>query len=140
MFFGSEKRRSAEWKSSALDVLSAGIMIIDADLNILFVNAALTSLLRDAEAHIKTELPAFSAAGLVGKSFDIFFKEPSQQRQSMRGLGATRRETLRVGGRLFDLVLTPLRAGSAEVSGFSIEWSDAAIRLQNLALAAQAVA
>lgn len=56
MLFGSEKRRSAELRSCALDALSAGIMIIDAELNIVFVNETLTTLLRDAEADIKAEL------------------------------------------------------------------------------------
>jgi methyl-accepting chemotaxis protein len=54
--FGSEKRRSAKVKSCALDALSAGIMIVDVDLNVILVNDALTSLLRNAEADIKLQL------------------------------------------------------------------------------------
>ena len=140
MLFGNQKRRSAELKSCALDALSAGIMIVDADLNVVFVNEALMSLLRDAEADIKVRLPAFSAAGVVGKSFDIFHKNPSQLRQQLRGLAVSHRETLEIGDRLFDLMVTPFRAGSGPAGGFSIEWFDANVRLQNLALAAQVAA
>ena len=140
MLFGNQKRRSAELKSCALDALSAGIMIVDADLNVVFVNEALMSLLRDAEADIKVRLPAFSAAGVVGKSLDIFHKNPSQLRQLLRGLAVSHRETLEIGDRLFDLMVTPFRAGSGPAGGFSIEWFDANVRLQNLALAAQVAA
>ena len=140
MLFGNQKRRSAELKSCALDALSAGIMIVDADLNVVFVNEALMSLLRDAEADIKVRLPAFSAAGVVGKSLDIFHKNPSQLRQQLRGLAVSHRETLEIGDRLFDLMVTPFRAGSGPAGGFSIEWFDANVRLQNLALAAQVAA
>ena len=115
-------------------------MIVDADLNVVFVNEALMSLLRDAEADIKVQLPAFSAAGVVGKSFDIFHKNPSQLRQLLRGLAVSHRETLEIGDRLFDLMVTPFRAGSGHAGGFSIEWFDANVRLQNLALAAQVAA
>jgi len=140
MLFGSEKRRSAELRSCALDALSAGIMIIDAELNIVFVNETLTTLLRDAEADIKAELPAFSALGLVGKSFDSLHASPSHLRQKLSGLTVSHRETLRLGGRLFDLMVTPLRTVSSDAGGFAIEWFDGATRLQNLALAAQVAA
>lgn len=140
MFFGSEKRRSVDLKSCALDALTASVMIVDADLKVVFVNAALASLLRDAEAGIKVRLPAFSAAGVVGKNVDTFHSNPSQLRQLLRGLAVSHRETLEIGGRLFDLMITPLRPGSDHAGGFSIEWFDANVRLHNLALASLAAA
>jgi methyl-accepting chemotaxis protein len=140
MLFGRERRRSAELKSDALDAVSAGIMIVDAELKIVSVNEALMSLLRSAETDIKTELAGFSAANVVGRSFDTFHKNPPHLRQLLRGLTGPHRETLKIGGRLFDLVMTRLHAVSGSAGGFAIEWCDAAVRLQNLALAAQVAA
>ncbi len=135
-------QRSARNKDAvtlmAADVVTANLMVADENLNILYMNSAVISLLKEAEADIRTDLPRFSVASLIGSNIDVFHKNPSYQRKMLEGLSATHRATIRVGGRTFDLVATPLRGKDGKRAGTVVEWADATLRLQNLAFASQA--
>jgi len=52
------------------------------------------------------------------------------------GLQAEHRATIKVGTRIFDLIVNPLMRGSRRI-GFVVEWSDAEIRLRNNVYEAQ---
>jgi len=135
-------QRSARNKDAvtlmAADVVTANLMVADENLNILYMNSAVISLLKEAEADIRTDLPRFSVASLIGSNIDVFHKNPSYQRKMLEGLSATHPATIRVGGRTFDLVATPLRGKDGKRAGTVVEWADATLRLQNLAFASQA--
>jgi methyl-accepting chemotaxis protein len=115
-------------------------MVADADLKILYLNRAVTELLREAEADIRKDLPKFSVATLVGSNIDVFHKNPQHQRRMLASLDAIHRATINVGGRSFDLAVTPMKDKAGRRVGFVVEWADATIRLQNLEYAAQAQA
>ena len=127
-------------KRIAADSLTANVMVADANLKIIYMNRAVTALLKEAEADIRQDLPRFDTATLLGSSIDVFHKNPAHQRQMLESLTATHRATIQVGGRSFDLVATPLTDKAGQRAGTVVEWSDAATRLQNLAFAAQAAA
>jgi methyl-accepting chemotaxis protein len=57
----------------------------------------------------------------------------------LAALTKTHNATIRVGSRVFDLVVTPLKKGS-KVTGFVVEWSDAKARLLNMDYTAQIAA
>ncbi|UGV24977.1 PAS domain S-box protein [Rhodopseudomonas boonkerdii] len=114
-------------------------MIADAELNIVYMNPALTDLLREAEDELKRELPRFSVSTLIGSNIDIFHKEPSHQRRMLAALVKPHKATIRVGSRAFDLVVTPLIKDGGR-NGFVVEWADAKERLLNLDYAAQIAA
>jgi methyl-accepting chemotaxis protein len=137
--FGSRKSRAGETTKAAADAITANLMVADTSLIITYMNRAVTKLLTDAEADIRKELPGFSVAKLIGGSIDVFYRD-TVQRQSLGQLKSPHRETIRLGSRAFDLVITPLAADDGRRSGFAIEWSDASIRLQNMHFRAQAVA
>jgi methyl-accepting chemotaxis protein len=139
MFKG--RSHSAELaKSLATDSITANVMVADADLTILYLNGALTGLLKQAEADIRKDLPRFSVASLIGSNIDVFHKKPEHQRRMLEQLKAQHRATITVGGHSFDLVVTPLADKASKRCGFVVEWADATIRLQNLEYAAQAEA
>ncbi len=123
-------------KSIATDLLSANVMIADTDLPITYMNRAVIGLLKEAESDIQKDLPRFSVATLIGSNIDVFHKNPAHQRQMLANLNATHRATIRVGGRSFDLVATPLKTKDGKRVGTVVEWNDAALRLQNLGYAA----
>ncbi len=123
-------------KSVATDLLSANVMIADADLTITYMNRAVIGLLKEAESDIQKDLPRFSVATLIGSNIDVFHKNPAHQRQMLANLKTTHRATIRVGGRSFDLVATPLKTKDGKRVGTVVEWNDAALRLQNLGYAA----
>jgi methyl-accepting chemotaxis protein len=127
-------------KSLATDSITANVMVADADLKILYLNRAVTELLREAEADICKDLPKFSVATLVGSNIDVFHKNPQHQRRMLASLDAIHRATINAGGRSFDLAVTPLKDKAGRRVGFVVEWADATIRLQNLEYAAQAQA
>jgi methyl-accepting chemotaxis protein len=125
-------------KSLAMDSMTASVMVADADLTIIYMNRAVTEFLTRAETDIRKDLPRFSVAGLVGSNIDVFHKNPAHQRRLLERLNTVHRATIKVGGRTFDLVATPLADKDGRRSGFVVEWADAATRLQNLEFAAQA--
>jgi methyl-accepting chemotaxis protein len=127
-------------KSLAIDSITAHVMVADADLTILYLNGALTGLLKQAEADIRKDLPRFSVASLIGSNIDVFHKKPEHQRRMLEQLKTQHRAMITVGGRSFDLVVTPLMDKASKRCGFVVEWADATIRLQNLEYAAQAEA
>jgi methyl-accepting chemotaxis protein len=96
------------------------------------MNKAVMALLTEAESDIQKDLPRFGVAKLIGSNIDVFHKNPAHQRQMLANLNATHRATIRVGGRPFDLVATPLKNKDGKRLGTVVEWNDAALRLQNL--------
>jgi PAS domain S-box-containing protein len=124
---------------AALQHLGASVMIADAELTILHVNAAAMALMREAEAELQKELPNFAADRLIGSNIDIFHKTPSHQRSMLAALDKPHAATIAVGTRRFDLLVTPLTDKGARI-GFVVEWADARHRLLNLDYAGQLAA
>ncbi|OYV41380.1 MAG: chemotaxis protein, partial [Acidocella sp. 20-61-6] len=104
-----------------------------------YVNRSLRKLLEAAETEIKTALPRFAMATLIGSNIDIFHKNPSHQRTMLATLDAPHAATIQVGRHIFDLLVTPLKK-SAKRIGFVVEWADAVPRLLNVDYAAQIAA
>jgi PAS domain S-box-containing protein len=115
----------------AMDALNANIMIADRNLNITYMNPAVTELLQKAEADLKKELPRFSVATLIGSNIDVFHKNPAHQRGMLEKLKGRHNATIKVGELMFDLKVSPLVRGGKNI-GFVVEWADASQRLQNL--------
>lgn len=130
--FNRRPTRSEHAKSLATDMLTANVMVADADHNIIYMNEAVVGLLSEAEADIRKDLPRFGVANLIGSNIDVFHKNPAHQRQMLDSLKATYRATITVGGRIFDLVATPVREKDGKRSGTVVEWADATLRLQDM--------
>jgi PAS domain S-box-containing protein len=126
-------------KTAGLDALRANVMIADSELNITYMNPAAVNLMRDAEDELKAELPRFSVANLIGSNIDIFHKNPGHQRKMLAALDKPHNATIRVGTRVFDLLVSPLFDKGQRI-GFVVEWSDAKERLLNLDYAMQLAA
>jgi methyl-accepting chemotaxis protein len=138
--FGRRPAQSERAKFMAMDALTASVMVVDADFKIVYLNEAIMSLLKAAEADVAKELPGFNVAGLIGSKIDVFQKNPAHQREMIESLTNARRALIHVGGQSFDLIATPLKDKDAKSAGLTIEWSDAAPRLQNLESMAKVVA
>ncbi len=117
--------------SSAVEQLSVNVMIADRDYKITYMNSAVQNLLHDAEDDIRETFPDFRADDLVGKSIDLFHKNPAHQRDLLDGLTSTYKATIKVGRRSFDLVANHIRHGGKRI-GTVVEWGDATERLQNV--------
>lgn len=123
-------------RANALDALRTNVMVADENFNIVYMNPSVIKLMREAEADLKKELPNFSVDRLIGSNIDIFHKNPQHQRRMLTALAKPHAATIRVGRLVFDLLVTPLSSDGRR-TGYVVEWSDAAGRLQNLDYEAQ---
>ena len=109
---------------AALDSCRTNVMVADADYNIVYMNETMQSMLCEAEADIRKELPRFNAATLIGTNIDVFHKDPSHQRHILRQLHSTHETSITVGGRVFDLIVTPTFDVDGSRAGTVVEWKD----------------
>jgi len=134
------KKTSDGLTSLATKAISANVMVADENLHIVYMNEAVTALLREAEPDLKKDLAKFNVDTLIGTNIDVFHKNPGHQRQLLQALTSVHRATIKIGKWSFDLVATPLKNADGRRAGVVVEWADASIRLQNLNFAAQAAA
>lgn len=125
---------------SALDRVTSSVMIADADGVIRYANASVLEMLRAAESDIRRDLPNFETSKVVGSDFDIFHNNPTHQRRLLAGLTSTHRAQIKVGGRTFSLVATPIFENGTRVST-AVEWVDRSAEVKaerEIALAVEA--
>jgi len=108
----------------ALDVTSNSVMVADPDGNIIYCNVAVLEMMRKAEADLRKSLPNFRADTILGSNFDIFHKSPAHQRNLLASLKGFHRAEVKVGGRIFALVASPIINERKERLGTVVEWAD----------------
>lgn len=111
-------------RSAALDVVATNIMLADADLRVIYMNESLRSMLSAAQADIQKDLPNFRADSIIGSNIDVFHKNPAHQRTMLKDLRSTHRTDLRIGGRHFSLLVTPIIDQKGSRTGTVVEWQD----------------
>jgi methyl-accepting chemotaxis protein len=124
----NDARRRADESSritNALDNASTGIMIADNELNIIYLNKSVQTMLKNAEADIRKELPNFSADNLLGANIDTFHKTPMHQRQLLKTFTSTYKTTIKISCRTFRLAANPVFNAAGQRLGASVEWIDA---------------
>ncbi len=114
----------------ALDGATANVMIADNDLNIIYMNDTVMTMLRNAESDIRKDLPRFNTATLIGTCIDDFHKNPAHQRGLLKNLTTTFRTSIKLGGRTFMLIANPVTNDAGARIGSSVEWEDATARLK----------
>ncbi len=128
-------------KLSALDCLSANVMIADAEHKITYLNEGVTKLLVEVEKEIQKDLPNFDVSRLIGSSIDFFHKHPAHQRRMLDTLTGTHRVSIVVGGRTFDAILAAIFHPENKTRiGTVVEWTDASQRLANVDYQSQVAA
>jgi methyl-accepting chemotaxis protein len=110
--------------SLTLDNSSTCFMIADVSRTIVYANKAVIAMLALAENDIRKDLPNFSVARVVGSNIDIFHKNPAHQKSMLERLSSSHTAEIRVGGRIFKLVLNPLFDSMNRPQGTSVEWHD----------------
>lgn len=108
---------------SALDVCDTNVMVADIDMRIVYLNKTAQAMFSTAEADLRRDLPSFSAAGLIGKNVDEFHANPMHQRRMVEALKDTFSTRIKVGGRTFSLLATPIFEAGRRL-GTVIEWED----------------
>jgi methyl-accepting chemotaxis protein len=115
----------------SLEGASVNVMIADNARNIIYMNTAVTSMLRESESDIREALPNFSVDRTLGSNMDIFHKKPSHQAELLEKLSSAYEAQIQVGRRHFRLTANPIKADNGERLGTVVEWLD---RTQEVAI------
>lgn len=108
----------------ALDVGSNCVMLLDKDGRVIYGNEALVSMMRHAEADIRQVLPTFQAALVRDVGFSVHELNPSFGNEQLAALSEPARSEIRIAGRTFALVVTPVHGEAGVRLGTVIEWQD----------------
>ena len=109
---------------SALDGVVGSVMIADAAHTIIYMNRSVEEMLRVAESDLRKDLPHFAVAKVLGSNIDIFHKNPAHQRKLLDSLRSTYQTNIKVGGRTFGLVASPILGSEGQRIGTVVEWQD----------------
>ena len=108
----------------ALDKVITNVLITDSNHKIIYINDAALRLFTQTEDQICTDLPHFNAAKLIGGNVDIFYKNPTQQRQLFSNLVDSHHDTLNLGNLTIDTTVTPVINELGERLGTVLEFKD----------------
>ena len=108
----------------ALDNVSSSVMMADNDNVIMYMNEAVTKLMKNAEPALKQDLPDFDADSLVGTCIDVFHKNPAHQQQLLKNMASPYATQIDVGGLIFKLTANPVVNAQGQRLGTAVEWVD----------------
>ena len=108
----------------ALDNVASNVMMADNEGRIIYMNDAVTQMMRHAESDLREVLPGFDANQLMGRNMDEFHANPDHQRNMLKALRETFRGRINVGARSFDLIANPVVAENGARLGTVVEWAD----------------
>ncbi len=118
-----EQAVKSERIKTALDNVSANVMVTDADFNIIYLNRTIQSMFEQAEQDIQKDLPHFKASELLGSNIDIFHENPAHQRGLLQGLSQQYSADLTIGGRSMRVIANPVLVNGRRI-GTVAEWED----------------
>ncbi len=118
-----ERAVEGERIKTALDNVTANVMVADADYNIIYLNDTIKKMFSVAEADFQKDLPEFVAAEIMGSNIDIFHKNPVHQRGMLDSLTTSYRADLKIGVRSMRVTATPVIVNGRRM-GTVAEWED----------------
>jgi methyl-accepting chemotaxis protein len=110
--------------SAALNSAPTNVMLIDKDYRIVFMNKAVKQLFRSHVSDFRTSFPTFDPEQILGKSMGIFHKNPAHQERMVERMTQPHVARIKMGTRVFDLVVTPVGSDDGERLGAMLEWRD----------------
>jgi methyl-accepting chemotaxis protein len=111
----------------ALDNSSTNFMLCNGDLDIVYANNSILSMLAEAQDDIRQDLPHFNVERLLGGNIDQFHKNPMYQRDLLGKLRSTHKATIKIGPRIFKQIVNPILDQEDNHLGTSVEWIDATL-------------
>ena len=114
---------------SALDVADTPVMLVDDQLQVIYLNQSVEAMLKRRASALQAAMPALDLHNLMGLAVEQFYPEPAQQRQRLMALHQTDKSQLEIGELTFIISATPLYDNGNVRIGTVIEWEDATERL-----------
>ncbi|WP_275451048.1 methyl-accepting chemotaxis protein, partial [Ferriphaselus sp. R-1] len=122
----TEQRNAREMSrlKCALDNVSMCVRVADNDGTVIYINHALRDTLAKYERAFQQENPNFVASKVVGGSIGVFYADPQAAVERLRSLDATVKTRMRLGGRQYDVITTPVVSAEGERLGTVGQWID----------------
>ena len=120
----SDRMKEVSRIQAALDSTTTNVMVADSDFNIVYMNHSQHEMMKSNEEALRTELRNFDADDLVGKNIDVFHKNPAHQRGLLARLTSAFETDIKVGGRSFHLIASPVMDAEGNRAGTVVEWKD----------------
>jgi methyl-accepting chemotaxis protein len=109
---------------AALETVTSCVMMADKDRNIIYMNPAVTQMMRNAEADLRKVFPGFDTNRLIGTNMDIFHKNPAHQQRILSEFTGIHKAQINVGVRVFGLTASPIIDEQGQRLGAVVEWVD----------------
>ncbi len=129
---GAARAAETQRIKEALDVCNTNVMLADEFNNIIYMNNSIHEMFNFAESAIKTDLANFSATKVLGANMDIFHKNPAHQKSLIDKITEPYKATIKIGGRTFQLITTPVFNAQKSRMGTVVEWQDRTEILEQL--------
>lgn len=108
----------------ALSNANIGLMLLDEDHRVSFVNTALLTMFEHRESELEQVLVDFKTDDLVGKPVESLWREGRSIHELLDSLHSTTHQELRMAGAVFDIQLDPTFDEQGERIGTMIAWED----------------
>jgi len=110
---------------SAIDGANSNLMICDSDLCISYVNPAVINMLARRQDTLRKTFSGFNAHELVGKSIDLFHKNPAHQRALLKDVSRLPyKSQIKVADLEFEVNATAILDHNRNYMGNMVEWKD----------------
>ena len=121
---GQRSAREMQRLKCALDNVSMCVRVADNDGKVIYLNNALNETLHRHEAAFQKQNSSFVADKVLGGSIGVFYTDPEAAIERLRHLNSTTHTRLTLGGRLYDVVTTPVSSQEGERLGTVGQWVD----------------
>lgn len=115
---------------SAIDQVSANVMIADSKLNIVYMNQTMMDFMSERETQLQSELPNLKADEILGSSIDVFHKNPEHNRSMLQQIKKPTVASIQVGGFHLELNIVPVFNRAGIQTSTLVEWRDRSAEFQ----------
>jgi methyl-accepting chemotaxis protein len=107
-----------------LDDVGVCVRVADIEGKIIYINHAMRDTLRKYEREAQKDIPAFKADNFVGESIGILYSDRQSAIERMRNLNTTTQTEFKFGGRVFEVLTTPVFSEDGTRLGSVAQWVD----------------
>lgn len=111
-----------------LDDVHSGVMVLDKNLNIIYMNHAIRSMFKNIETEFRRQLPDFNADKLMGANLDVF-QLADLQPSKLDKISGYHLDCI-IGNRYLDINISPVIEDDGSRIGFVAEWLDRTDEIQ----------
>lgn len=121
----NKQKREVARLEAAVDGSTSNIMMCDNDLNIVYANPSVVTMLKARQAELRTVWPSLDADNLIGTCIDGFHKNPAHQRSLLSDPSRLpAKAEMEIAGVTFEVNATFVSDSDGNYMGNMVEWKD----------------